>query len=258
METYNEYNSETLIHFCPINYSMIYGILNYGILSKSIANLSEVPFSENFKGYNDEDYICLSRYYYVDPLDTESYYNIAKDNQIGFIVEGVEYISNIEDVVIHRPDEVQVKHKIAPENIKGIITSPTLLNKSLTDINVLNKKSTNYNIIINTGKNLINFFENKCNYKLSEEEQSDFKEAIYYLKCTIIALKQTPYDKELKADLKDAIQDVNTTLATISSTVISKIIGIENPTVNDLLQYISNTYNIPVYIHNIPSKNNKR
>lgn len=251
-------NDDTLFHSVLFNLPKLESIMKHGLVSEKYANTNGIYYARNYSGYNLDDTISMIRYLYVNyNVEDSSYYRYVK-NGVSLIIEDTAFISDKDERIIHRTDEVLVESHIPKEKIVGIMIPSEYDDFYLSDLLLIDPNMQNYD----NAKNNCNYL---VRYLISNNHQIDteyYKFLMGNLNETNIAigkqkkdstLEKIDYD-ELILDFKDILLDINTFLAKDFEDYFGTLLNKDRVTLKEAVSYLNDKY-LHVGIYNIPSDN---
>lgn len=237
------FNDNTLLHTCGFNFYSFVNILKNGIMSSSIAREKGIDLSRNFDGSNLDDTISCVRYLYVNDEIEDGAYNLHIKHGVSFIIEGVDFIYDKSDRVIHRYDEVLVKDYIDISKIKGILIPESYLDCSLNELEYIRKSSTSYVLVKNNLDKLIGFI-NSLGGNCSVKEYDDYLRELYLINEAFRNESNELEMKSLKEDFADVIDEINYSLGNEMSECFKRILG-HDVCLYDVVNYFNKE--LPIY-----------
>ncbi len=242
-----QYRDETLLHSIGFNLQRLESILNNGLLSYNKAVEKGLNIAKNYNNpLVNNDYISALKVGFINLDVQNTIYSLYISKGISFIMEGVPYASNQDELFIHRFDEVLIKDEVSPDKFVGLAIPEEYQDMPLTDLTIIPLNITNYPNIVAIIDNYLVFLK-KYGLKDIEVVKSDIKD---YLKEIVLinqALSKNPSveDKEeLLMDYKDVLEDLNYYLGSLTSICFTKTLGY-TPNLKEAVLHISqNKYNI--------------
>lgn len=228
-------------HSIDIDFARLFSILQIGIVSQQAALEEHVKYY--YRNYTHasckKDFISVSHF----PQTIFRYYRIQNElydfnaNKITFILDDIYVL----DKQSHRnrykyTNERHVQYKIEPSSIRGILMRECDAQKLISDI-AFNTKYTDPSFLEHKVFSTIHFFQD---YFGSFGNVSQ----IYYLigKLREAQISNMPTDDIIKSIAEEMRKNIQL--------VLSTTLGIPNPTLLDIVQYI-NKGQYPIYIMNM-------
>lgn len=242
-----QFNDNTLIHGISFDFWKMESIFKNGILSKNEALKLGINYSRNYHGKNNDDYISMIRYIYVNDEDINGAYNLYVKDGIGLIVEDTPYIYDKGVLEFHRSDEVYVKDRVSPKNIKGIILNEEILKKDISELKVLPINSVSYVYIKHICDNIIEYLKD-YNYLVSNDEYNNYLRKLYFISGIYREVTNSESKKALKEEFRKALLELNKFMAENYKEAFCKVLGKNDISVFDIISYINDKYlGVPFY-----------
>lgn len=227
-------------HSIDIDFARLYSILNYGIVSKKMAQEKNIEYY--YRNYTHsssrDDFICVNHF----PRTIFRYYKIENElydfnaNKICFIIDDVDALEKqVCNKKMYYTNERHIQNQIDLSQIKGILIRDIDAKKSIQDI-AFNYKYTDQEFFENKVFLTIAFF-NRLFGSFTNLNQ------IYFLIGRLRENKVFNQSPEIIMELisKEMRNSINL--------MLSSILKKEYPTLLDVVSYI-NSSKFPIYIMN--------
>lgn len=240
-----KYNDNTLLHGAGLNFCVIESILKNGISSEKYGKSHDIKVNRNYVGSNLDDTISCIRCLYINPDIEDSAYNKYITTGVSFIIEGVPFIYDKSERIIHRSDEVLVNDFIPKENIKGINIPDSLKDVSLENLEYIKEDSTSYVNIKHIADEIKNYIMRNSDMYV---DYNDYYLKLYNLNNEFRGASDIRKNK-IYEQFKEEIRSLNYMIGSDYEEFFSSILHKDNVTVFDALTYINeSTLNLPIYV----------
>lgn len=227
-------------HSIDIDFARLYSILNYGIVSKNIAQEKNIEYY--YRNYTHsssrDDFICVNHF----PRTIFRYYKIENElydfnaNKICFIIDDVDALEKqVCNKRMYYTNERHILNQINLSQIKGILIREVDAKKSIQDI-AFNYKYTDQEFFENKVFLTISFFRRLFGSFINLNQ-------LYFL---IGKLRGNNFFNQSPEIIMELIsKEMRNSINLMLSSILKK----EYPTLLDVVSYINND-RFPIYIMN--------